>query len=52
MELGYEVVSTGGSATALERAGLPVQRVEGLTGFPEMLDGRVKTLHPGESAAL
>lgn len=38
-ELGYEVVSTGGSASAIEAAGVPVQRVEELTGFPEMLDG-------------
>lgn len=38
-ELGYEVVSTGGSAAAIEAAGLPVLRVEELTGFPEMLDG-------------
>ncbi len=36
---GYELVSTGGSAAALEKASLPVQRVEQLTGFPEMLDG-------------
>ena len=42
-ELGYEVVSTGGSASAIEAAGVPVQRVEELTGFPEMLDG---VLHP------
>ncbi|KAK9820378.1 hypothetical protein WJX72_009657 [[Myrmecia] bisecta] len=47
VDLGYEVVSTGGSATAVEAAGVPVKRVEQLTGFPEMLDGRVKTLHPG-----
>lgn len=45
-KLGYELVSTGGSASAIEAAGLPVRRVEELTGFPEMLDGRVKTLHP------
>lgn len=38
-ELGYEIVSTGGSASAVEAAGVPVQRVEELTGFPEMLDG-------------
>lgn len=38
-ELGYEIVSTGGSATAIEAAGVPVKRVEELTGFPEMLDG-------------
>jgi len=38
-ELGYEIVSTGGSASAVEAAGVPVRRVEELTGFPEMLDG-------------
>ena len=38
-EQGYQLVSTGGSAAALEKADLPVQRVEQLTGFPEMLDG-------------
>ena len=37
--LGYELVSTGGSAAAIEGAGVPVTRVEELTGFPEMLDG-------------
>ena len=41
-----QVVSTGGSATSLEAAGVPVTRVEAITSFPEMLDGRVKTLHP------
>ncbi|KAF7850760.1 hypothetical protein BT93_L5010 [Corymbia citriodora subsp. variegata] len=45
-ELGYTVVSTGGTASALENAGLSVTKVEQLTCFPEMLDGRVKTLHP------
>lgn len=45
-ELGWELVSTGGTFEALIRAGLRVQRVEDVTGFPEMLDGRVKTLHP------
>ena len=40
-DLGYEVVSTGGSATAIEAAGVPVKRVEELTGFPEMLDGEL-----------
>lgn len=44
--MGYEVVSTGGSAAAVEALGVPCRRVEELTGFPEMLDGRVKTLHP------
>jgi len=45
-EMGIELVSTGGTAKSLEDAGLPVRRVADLTGFPEMLDGRVKTLHP------
>lgn len=43
---GAELVSTGGTARALEAAGLPVTPIEALTGFPEMMDGRVKTLHP------
>ena len=43
---GVALVSTGGSAKALAEAGLPVTEVAALTGFPEMLDGRVKTLHP------
>ena len=42
----YELVSTGGTARALTDAGLPVIAVSDLTGFPEMMDGRVKTLHP------
>ncbi|CAN4076432.1 unnamed protein product [Withania somnifera] len=46
-ELGYTIVSTGGTASALEGAGVCVTKVEELTRFPEMLDGRVKTLHPG-----
>jgi phosphoribosylaminoimidazolecarboxamide formyltransferase/IMP cyclohydrolase len=45
-ELGYELVSSGGTATALDEGGLTVTRVEDVTGFPEMLGGRVKTLHP------
>lgn len=44
--LGWELVSTGGTAKALRTAGLQVKDVSELTGFPEMLDGRVKTLHP------
>lgn len=44
--LGWELVSTGGTADALRKAGLPVTDVGEVTGFPEMLDGRVKTLHP------
>ena len=43
---GVELVSTGGTAAAIRDAGLPVRDVAELTGFPEMLDGRVKTLHP------
>jgi phosphoribosylaminoimidazolecarboxamide formyltransferase/IMP cyclohydrolase len=51
-EAGAELVSTGNTATAIEAAGLPVTRVEDLTGFPECLDGRVKTLHPRVHAGL
>ena len=43
---GFEIVSTGGTARALADAGLPVTSVSALTGFPEMMDGRLKTLHP------
>ena len=43
---GYEIVSTGGTARALAGAGLAVTGVSDLTGFPEMMDGRLKTLHP------
>jgi phosphoribosylaminoimidazolecarboxamide formyltransferase/IMP cyclohydrolase len=45
-EAGWELVSTGGTARALQAAGLPVIGVSEVTGFPEMMDGRVKTLHP------
>lgn len=45
-ERGFEVISTGGTAAALRRGEVPVQEVGELTGFPEILDGRVKTLHP------
>ncbi|HJP98900.1 MAG TPA: bifunctional phosphoribosylaminoimidazolecarboxamide formyltransferase/IMP cyclohydrolase [Rhodanobacteraceae bacterium] len=44
--LGIEIVSTGGSAGRLREAGVPVREVSDLTGFPEIMDGRVKTLHP------
>jgi phosphoribosylaminoimidazolecarboxamide formyltransferase/IMP cyclohydrolase len=44
--LGFELVSTGGTARALRETALPVTDVAAVTGFPEMLDGRVKTLHP------
>src|SRR5947209_5050351 len=43
---GFELVSTGGTARTLASDGLPVTNVSEVTGFPEMLDGRVKTLHP------
>src|SRR6187397_160808 len=43
---GIELVSTGGTAKAIADAGLKVRDVADLTGFPEMMDGRVKTLHP------
>jgi len=46
VRLGFELVSTGGTARALRDGGLPVTDVAAVTGFPEMLDGRVKTLHP------
>ena len=45
-ELGFELVSSGGTARAIEAAGLPVVTVEEVTGVPEMLDHRVVTLHP------
>ena len=45
-ELGVEIVSSGNTSAALEAAGIPVTRVEDVTGSPEMLEGRVKTLHP------
>src|SRR5882672_3531763 len=44
--LGVEIVSTGGTARSLKNAGVPVIEISEFTGFPEMLDGRVKTLHP------
>jgi phosphoribosylaminoimidazolecarboxamide formyltransferase/IMP cyclohydrolase len=50
--LGIEIVSTGGTETALREAGVEVRGVEELTGFPEILDGRVKTLHPHLHAGL
>lgn len=46
VELGFELLSTGGTMRRLAEAGLPVTAVEDVTGFPEMLGGRVKTLHP------
>jgi phosphoribosylaminoimidazolecarboxamide formyltransferase/IMP cyclohydrolase len=49
---GAEIVSTGSTARTIENAGIPVTKVEDLTGFPECLDGRVKTLHPRVHAGL
>ncbi len=46
VDLGFELVASGGTANELEDAGLPTTRVEDVTGFPELLEGRVKTLHP------
>ncbi|MCW2792564.1 MAG: purH, partial [Nocardioides sp.] len=51
-EAGVALVSTGGSAALIEKLGLPVTKVEDLTGFPECLDGRVKTLHPKVHAGI
>ncbi|OZB14618.1 MAG: bifunctional phosphoribosylaminoimidazolecarboxamide formyltransferase/inosine monophosphate cyclohydrolase, partial [Hyphomonas sp. 34-62-18] len=50
--LGVELVSTGGTSKALKEAGLAVKDVSDLTGFPEMMDGRVKTLHPAVHGGL
>lgn len=51
-DMGVEVVSTGGTARELEAAGLQVRTIDDLTGFPEIMDGRVKTLHPKLYAGL
>jgi phosphoribosylaminoimidazolecarboxamide formyltransferase / IMP cyclohydrolase len=50
--LGIELISTGGTAKALREAGLAVRDVSEVTGFPEMLDGRVKTMHPNITGAI
>ena len=52
VDLGVELVSTGGTATALREAGLEVRAIEDFTGFPEIMGGRVKTLHPKLYAGL
>ena len=49
---GWEVLSTGGTARALRDAGVPVTEVAAATGHPEMMEGRVKTLHPAIHAGL
>ncbi|NNF44429.1 MAG: bifunctional phosphoribosylaminoimidazolecarboxamide formyltransferase/IMP cyclohydrolase [Phycisphaerales bacterium] len=51
-ELGIEIVSTGGTAAALRAAGIEVIPIDAVTGFPEMMDGRVKTLHPAVHGAI
>lgn len=51
-KFGVEIISTGGTAKALEEAGVPVTPIEQFTGYPEMMDGRVKTLHPKVHGAL
>jgi phosphoribosylaminoimidazolecarboxamide formyltransferase / IMP cyclohydrolase len=51
-ELGIKIISTGGTAQALRKSGIPVNEVGDYTGFPEMLDGRVKTLHPKVEAGI
>jgi phosphoribosylaminoimidazolecarboxamide formyltransferase/IMP cyclohydrolase len=51
-DLSVELISTGGTKAAIAAAGLPVKDVSEITGFPEMMDGRVKTLHPGVHGAL
>ncbi|MGE1063630.1 IMP cyclohydrolase [Megasphaera paucivorans] len=45
-DMGIEIISTGGTMHALKEAGIPVMAVQDVTGFPEMMGGRVKTLHP------
>src|SRR5215472_2144449 len=50
--LGVELISTGGTAKTLRDAGLQVRDVSAVTGFPEIMDGRVKTLHPKIHGAL
>jgi phosphoribosylaminoimidazolecarboxamide formyltransferase/IMP cyclohydrolase len=50
--LGWEIVSTGGTSATLRGAGVRVTPVDEVTGFPELLDGRVKTLHPAVHGAL
>src|SRR5215813_14697881 len=51
-KLGYEIISTGGTAKALKQGEIKVREVEDITGYPEILDGRVKTLHPKVFGAL
>src|SRR5450432_1601007 len=50
--LGWDIVSTGGTRRTLREAGVPARELSEVTGFPEMLDGRVKTLHPAVHGGL
>ncbi len=52
VDLGVEIISTGGTARFLEEKGIPITPVSEVTGFPEILDGRVKTLHPNVHGAI
>ncbi|WP_373895311.1 bifunctional phosphoribosylaminoimidazolecarboxamide formyltransferase/IMP cyclohydrolase [Virgibacillus natechei] len=52
MELDYEIISTGGTLRAIQDAGISAKGVEEITGFPEIMDGRVKTLHPSVHGGL
>ncbi|MGH7533660.1 MAG: bifunctional phosphoribosylaminoimidazolecarboxamide formyltransferase/IMP cyclohydrolase, partial [Gemmatimonadales bacterium] len=52
VKLGWEIISTGGTARALADEQVPVTSVDKVTGFPEILDGRVKTLHPAIHAGI
>ena len=51
VNLGHELIASGGTASSLEAAGIPHSTVESVTEAPEMLSGRVKTLHPGSMPA-
>ena len=50
--LGYEIISTGGTKKTLDAAGIKTIGISDVTGFPEIMDGRVKTLHPNVHGAL
>ena len=52
VEMGWEIISTGGTASTLRKAGIETRDVSDVTGFPEMMDGRIKTLHPGVHGGL
>ena len=52
VKLGYEIISTGGTKKALDNAGIKTMSISEITHFPEIMDGRVKTLHPAVHGAL